>query len=104
MVGDSGYRGAHPREGLRERELTWTIAEPPSRVAAMEEGPLKALTHQIERLKAKLRARVEHPFDILENLFGYRKVRYKGLKKNCAQIRVLFALVNRVVARKALFA
>ncbi len=104
VVGDSGYRGAHKREGMRERELTWTIAERPSRIAAMEEGPLKALTHQIEHLKAKLRARVEHRFHILKNLFGYRKVRYKGLKKNRAQIQVLFVLVNLVISKKALLA
>jgi transposase, IS5 family len=97
VVGDSGYTGAHKREGLRQRGLTWYIA-------AMEEGPLKVLTEQIEHLKARLRARVEHPFHILKKLLGYRKVRYRGLKKNQAQLQVLFALVNLIIAKRALLA
>jgi IS5 family transposase len=68
------------------------------------------------------RARVEHPLTplryalraacgclsrcarlhIIKNLFKHRKVRYRGLRKNTAQLHILFALANLVMARRAL--
>ena len=65
------------------------------KLKAMAEGPLKELTPRAERLKAQLRSRVEHPFHVITNLFGHRKVR---LAKNTAQLHSLFALANLVVA------
>lgn len=104
VFADAGYVGAEKREELKDRKIKWNIAAKRRTVTGMEEGALKDLTKTIEHLKAKIRARVEHPFHILKNLFGYRKVRYQGLKKNAAQFEVLFALVNLVIAKKALLA
>lgn len=59
-----------------------------------------ALLDQMERVKARIRAKVEHPFRVLKCQFDYRKVRYKGLMKNTAQITTLFALVNLWLVRK----
>ncbi len=70
----------------------------------MVEGPLKQLAQQAEKLKAQVRARVEHPFHILKNLFHHRKTRYRGLAKNTAQLHTLFALVNLVIAKRSLLA
>ena len=53
---------------------------------------------------ANVRARVEHPFHVIKNLFRHRKVRYKGLAKNRAQLEVLFGLANLVLAKRALLA
>jgi len=47
-----------------------------------------------------LRAIVEHPFHVVKNLFGYRKVRYRGLKKNTTQLHSLFALANLYQPRR----
>lgn len=44
--------------------------------------PIEALTEQLERFKAGIRARVEHPFRVLKRRFGHVKVRYQGLAKN----------------------
>lgn len=41
-----------------------------------------------------VRAKVEHPFRVLKQQFGYTKTRYRGLAKNTAQITALFALGN----------
>jgi IS5 family transposase len=60
------------------------------------------ITEQIERAKASVRAKVEHPFRVLKRQFGYTKVRYRGLKKNTAQIVTLFALSNLWMARRRL--
>lgn len=50
----------------------------------------------MEELKSKVRSKVEHTLGVLKHRFGYRKVRYKGLMKNEAQLYTLFALVNVV--------
>ena len=61
-------------------------------------------TKELEKLRAQVRARVEHPFHVVKNLFGYRKTRYRGLAKNAAQLHTLFALANLVLARRTLLA
>ena len=53
-------------------------------------------------MKASIRAKVEHPFRVLKRQFGFTKVRYRGLKKNTAQIVTLFALSNLWMARRQL--
>ncbi|MBK1641730.1 IS5/IS1182 family transposase, partial [Chromatium okenii] len=60
---------------------------------------IKNLTQQLEKVKGQIRARVEHPFHIIKNLFMHRKVRYKGLAKNTAQLKTLFALANLLIAK-----
>jgi IS5 family transposase len=44
--------------------------------------------------KARVRSKVEHPFRILKRVFGFTKVRYRGLKKNHEWLCAAFALVN----------
>ncbi|GAM53158.1 hypothetical protein EBME_1621 [bacterium endosymbiont of Mortierella elongata FMR23-6] len=46
--------------------------------------------------------RVEHPFHIIKNLFRHKKVRYRGLVKNTAQLFALFALANIQLAKRRL--
>lgn len=99
---DAGYTGAQKR--VPRPELTWNIAAKRSRIKAMNEGPLKDVTKELEYLKAVMRAKVEHPFRVIKRQFGYRKVRFKGLAKNTAQIQTLFALANLWMARKRLLA
>jgi IS5 family transposase len=53
-------------------------------------------------LTIALRALVEHPFHVVKNRFGLRKLRYRGLAKNTAQLFTLFGLANLVIARKRL--
>ena len=43
-----------------------------------------------EKAKAQVRAKVEHPFLWLKCLFGYIKVRYRGLAKNTQRLALLF--------------
>lgn len=63
---------------------------------------LEAIYDEIERLKAGIGAKVERPFRILKQQFGYTKTRYRGLMKNTAQITTLFTLGNLWMVRKAL--
>jgi len=101
---DAGYTGAEKREALNDRPVRWHIAAKRGKLKAMAEGPIKEISVQIERLKASIRARVEHPFHIVKNLFGHRKVRYRGLEKNHAQLLSLFALANLVTVKNRLLA
>jgi len=103
---DAGYAGADKREEIAAAHpnVQWHIADKRGKIKAMVEGPLKQLAQQAERLKASIRARVEHPFHILKNLFHSRKTRYRGLAKNMAQLHTLFALVNLVIAKRSLLA
>ena len=60
------------------------------------------IAEHIERIKASVRAKVEHQFRVLTRQFCYTKVRYRGLRKNTAQIVTPFALGNLWMARRRL--
>ena len=105
-LADAGYQGVEKRGEIQARfpQVRWIVAAKRGRIKAMAEGKIKELTQAVEKSKAQLRAYVEHPFHVLKNLFGYRKVRYRGLAKNTAQLHSLFALANLVIARPCLLA
>jgi len=101
---DAGYTGVAKREDIAaadpEGKIDWQVARKRGKLKAMEDGPERERLLEEERGKSSLRARVEHPFHILKNLFGHRKVRYRGLAKNHHQLQVLFGLVNLVMASR----
>jgi len=67
-------------------------------------GELHPDEEYINRLIAKVRSRVEHPFRVLKRQFGHIKTRYRGLSKNRAQLFSLFALGNLYLVRRKLMA
>ncbi|MBB3233154.1 IS5 family transposase [Halomonas stenophila] len=99
---DAGYIGMDKRLGEEKdaEDSRCCIAAKRGGIKKMEESPMKELLLKIERTKASIRAKVEHPFHVIKNIFGYRKVRYKGLAKNQAQLFSLFALANLVLAKR----
>jgi IS5 family transposase len=99
---DAGYQGAHKRDDAKHG-VRWNIAMRPGKRRALDKTTrVGQLTDQLERLKASIRAKVEHPFRVIKRQFGHTKVRYRGLKKNTAQLTTLFALSNLWMARKKL--
>ena len=58
----------------------------------------------VELAKAHVRAKVEHPFRVLKEQFGFRKTRRQGLAKNHSKVMVLAALSNLCLGRKKLLA
>ena len=64
--------------------------------------PMGAIQDQLERAKARIRAKVEHPFRVIKRQFEHVKVRYRGLAKNTAQLHTLFALSNLWMVRRTL--
>ncbi len=103
IFGDAGYTGADKRPELAEREVSWNIAIKRSIIKALPQA-LRDLAEPVERALAQVRAVVEHPFHIVKNRFRHKKLRYRGLKKNTAQLYILFALANLVIVRQTLLA
>ena len=100
--GDAGYPGVDKRPDAK-KDVRWHVAMKRSKRQALDRGkPVDVLIELHEKTKASIRAKVEHPFRVLKQQFGYVKVRYRGLKKNTAQIVTLFALGNLWVARHKL--
>lgn len=64
--------------------------------------PLSISQRRRNRRFEKIRAKVEHVFRVMKCQFGYRKVRYRGIAKNGAQIFTLLALTNLFLARRKL--
>ena len=96
VFADAGYQGAHKRADARDG-VNWHVAMRPGKTRRSHE-----LIDEFERLKASMRAKVEHPFRVIKRQFGHVKVRYRGLKKNTAQLSTLFALSNLWMVRKTL--
>ena len=104
VYADAGYLGVEKRAEViaKAKDVQWYVAAKRGKVKTMAEGRLKELTQAYERAKAQVRARVEHPFHIIKNLFKHRQKRYRGLAKNTAHLMSLFALANRFIVRRSL--
>lgn len=97
--GDAGYTGAENREELKDREVEWHIAMKPSKQRNL---PGKDAVRTVEKIKAQIRAKVEHPFRYIKRVFGYSKVRYRGLAKNTGRLCLLAGFTNLLIGRKYL--
>lgn len=97
--GDAGYKGAHKRDELKDLGIEWFIAERPGRRKL-----LKGAAAQLEKIQASVRAKVEHPFRIIKQQFGYSKTRYRGLAKNTTRLYLLAGLANLVLCKRYLLA
>ena len=104
VFGDAGYQGVEKREENLEVPVTWHVAMKPSKRRALPKTLEGEMMEWIEHAKAGIRAKVEHPFHVVKNLFRHRKTRYRGLEKNSAQLLTLFGFANLVLARKWLLA
>ena len=94
--GDSAYRGQREvirRHASRAQDFT------------SERASRRALTDQQQqrnRTKSKVRAKVEHCFHVIKRVFGFDKVRYRGLAKNLHRLQVTCALANLFMVRRQL--
>ena len=103
VFADAGYQGVAKREEVQGIEANWHVAMRPGKRRALDkESPMGAVLDQLEHVKARIRAKVEHPFRVIKRQFGHMKVRYRGLAKNTAQLHTLFALSNLWMVRRRL--
>jgi hypothetical protein len=76
VFGDAGYQGVEKRAENAEVPVEWHIAMRPGKRRALPDTPLGELQERLEQAKASIRAKVEHPFHVVKNLFRHRKTRY----------------------------
>jgi transposase, IS5 family len=94
VYGDRGYASDEKRRAAEDAGVLWAVKE--------KAQPGRTLTKQQRarnRRFGKVRAKVEHVFRVVKCQFGYRKVRYRGIAKNGAQVFALLALANLYLAR-----
>lgn len=101
--GDAGYQGVERRQENEKSAVTWHVALRPGKRRTLPDTKAGRLGEQLEKLKASVRAKVEHPFHVVKNIFGHKKARYRGLAKNTAQLHTLFGLANLMIAKRRLF-
>ena len=99
--GDAGYMGVQKREENLELAVDWQVAMRPGQRRKLEPGSLAAWA---ERVKASIRAKVEHPFLGVKGGFDYAKVRYRGLAKNTERLAMLLGLSNLKISQRWLAA
>jgi IS5 family transposase len=95
--GDAAYRGR--TAAIRQRAPA--AADYTHRHSARRKG-LSKRQQEIHRTKARVRARVEHAFHVIKRIFGFVKVRYRGIAKNAHRLVVNFALANLYLHRRRL--
>ena len=96
---DKGYVSAEREAAFKAPGKVWGVMR-----KAPKGGKLHPLDERINRVIAKVRAKVEHPFRVIKRQFGHMKTRYRGLAKNRAQLFTLFALGNLFLVRRKLMA
>ena len=103
VFADAGYQGVDKREETQDIKVCWHVAMRPGKRKALDKStPMGAIMDKLEKTKASIRAKVEHPFRVIKRQFGHVKVRYRGLMKDTAQLHTLFALSNLWMARHRL--
>ena len=97
--GDSAYSGQ--RDVIRQHAPK---AKSFIQAKAHHHRPLSEEERTRNRTKSKVRAKVEHAFLVLKRIFGWAKVRYRGLAKNTHWLQISCGLANLYVARRRLLA
>jgi IS5 family transposase len=97
VFGDQAYWKEGDRRAFEERGVRYRMNRRPK-----SKQPLSARWKQINRARSRIRACGEHPFRVVKQLWGFAKVRYRGLKKNLARAQTMFALANLYQVRREL--
>jgi IS5 family transposase len=103
VFGDAGYTSVSYKQGARALGITWKVND--KRLPSHTKKKKINLSNKQKKNNKKnssVRARVEHCFRVIKCQFGYRKTRYKGLKKNREQVMTLLGLANLYMQRKRL--
>ena len=97
VYGDKAYSDMGKSQEFESRGIEWCIDRKGS-----PGHPLTPSDREWNHEQHRTRAKGEHIFHVVKHLWGYRKVRYKGLRRNAAQVFSLFALANLYLVRKDL--
>ncbi len=94
IYGDSDHIGIEKRGDFQDCEAEFRIAMKPGQLRVLPETPDCRILGLIETAIAHFRTKLEHPVRIIKCQFGFRKVVYRGIRKNEPQLKLLFALAN----------
>lgn len=102
VYGDSGYTGADKREDAiirnkNGKKIKYKINRKPSQIKKLTLSGQHA-AKRAEHKKSSVRAKVEHVFAVVKRLLGFRRTRYRGLKKQTSKLNIMFALANLILA------
>ena len=97
IFGDKGYADKVRKQQCRTGGLYYGILD-----KATRKTPLSKSQKKRNRQLSSVRSKVEHPFQVIKCQWKYRKVRYRGLVKNTAQLFTLFGLYNLFKVRRQL--
>jgi IS5 family transposase len=97
IYGDRAYINEAKQKAFDASGRQWRVQRRSKRGA-----PLNHRDRQWNRRHSKVRAKVEHIFNVIKRLWGHSKVRYRGLAKNEAQCFSLLALANLYLVRRKL--
>ena len=85
VFADAGYQGVAKREETQGIEANWHVAMRPGKRRVLDKAtPMGRVLDELEHVKARIRAKVEHPFRVIKRQFGHVEARYRGLAKNTA--------------------
>ena len=98
LWGDQAYWKEADREAFEEAGVRYRV----NRRAAGGNKNLSERWRKINRSRSRTRARGEHPFRVVKQLWGFTKTRYRGLAKNLARAQTMFALANLYAVRHKL--
>jgi len=105
VYGDSGYLGIEKRSEIQEDEnkskIDYRINQRRGKVLSLMEGPARDWFCYIEHQKSSVRSKVEHPFHIIKDTFGFRKVCYRGFAKNLNRLFILATSVNLLMCARS---
>jgi len=104
VYGDAGYQGIAKRPEMAGKATEFRVAMRPGKRRALPDTPDGKLQDLIETAKAHIRSKVEHPFRVIKQQFGFQKTRLRGLAKNRCKINVMAALSNLFQGRRHLLA
>jgi IS5 family transposase len=97
LYGDQAYWKEADRQDFKASGMRYRVnRRPPGK------QPLSEPWRRINRARSRIRARGEHPFHVVKRLWGFTKVRYRGLTKTLARAQTMFALANLYSVRHQL--
>jgi IS5 family transposase len=97
LYGDQAYWSEMHRVAAQQQGVRYRVNRRPVSGRRLNENQ-----RRLNRLRSATRARGEHAFRVVKQLWGYSKVRYRGLAKNTARLFTMFALANLYLVRRRL--
>lgn len=98
LYGDQAYWCEDHRQHCKHAGIRYRVNRRPK----THYHPLTAYQRMINRARSRCRARGEHAFHVVKRLWGFAKVRYRGLAKNTVRAFAMFALANLYLVRRRL--